>query len=61
MRRVIVTIGALGLLVGVCGTGGCVVHERTRGYGYGYARPVYHRDWRAERHYEHEEHEHHHW
>jgi hypothetical protein len=57
MRRVIVTIGALGLLAG------CVVHERTRGYGYGYgyAHPVHHRDWRAERHYEHEEHEHHHW
>lgn len=54
MRRVIVTIGALGLL------GGCVVHERTRGYGYGYGyAPAYgHRDWRAERHEEHREHEH---
>ena len=59
MRRVIVTVGALGLLAG------CVVHERTRGYGYGYGyAPVYHHDhWRAERHREHEEHEEHehHW
>ena len=53
MRRVIVTIGALGLLAG------CVVHERAPRYGYGYApAPGPRRNWRAEeRHEEHEEHE----
>jgi hypothetical protein len=54
MRRLIVTIGALGLL------GGCVVHERTPRYGYHYA-PGYgpRHEWRAEeRHERHEAHEH---
>jgi len=57
MRRVIVTIGALSLFGGLAG---CVVHERTPRYGYGYApAPVRHHEWRAEeRHERHEAREH---
>jgi hypothetical protein len=56
MRTIIVTVGALLLA-------GCVVHERTPAYGYGYNRydPGPRRNWRAhERHEEHERWEHDH-
>lgn len=51
MRRLIVTIGTLGLLGGL---GGCVVHARGPRYGYAPAPGPRH-EWRAEeRHERHE-------
>jgi len=55
MRRLIITIGTLGLLGGL---GGCMVHERGPRYGYAPA-PGPRREWRADdRHERHEGREH---
>ena len=50
MRRLIVTLGAFGLLAG------CYVHERAPRYGAGYYGPRH--EWRAERREEHWERRH---